>query len=52
MEEVDTRGGGFIPHTPLTFLGFPSLDAAAALRASSLEPHASISGFGLGQRGD
>lgn len=46
MEEVDTRGGGFIPHTPLTFLGFPSLDAAAALCASSLEPHASISGFG------
>lgn len=29
-EEVDT-GGGFIPCTPLSFSGFPSLDAAPLL---------------------
>lgn len=49
-EEVDTRGGGFTPHSPLSSLGFPSLDAAAApLSASSLEPYSSISGAGFGQ---
>lgn len=52
-EEVDT-GGGFVPCTPLSFSGFPSLDAdaataAAALSASSPGPHASISGFWFGQ---
>lgn len=51
-EEVGT-GGGFIPRTPLSFSGFPSLDAAAAaaaaLSASSPGPYASISGFWFGQ---
>lgn len=31
MEEVDTRGGGFSPLSPLSSSGFPSLDTAAAL---------------------
>lgn len=48
-EEVDTRGGGFTPHSPLSSLGFPSLDAAAApLSASSPEPYSAISGAGFG----
>ena len=36
-EEVDTGGGGFTqPTAPLSFSGFPSLDAAAAAAAAAL----------------